>query len=103
MKENILMRHDLFDNIIRNIDVDEVPLEFIIMAKVTSMDGSEHIVRGPELAKVIRGPERNRLRGFNVILDVRKIRNAVISGVNEIYDGMNRLQKNTKPNTDSDI
>ena len=85
------MRTHLFEDMIHSIDVDHVPLEFIIMAKVTSMDGSERLIRGPELAEVIRGPNRLRLMSFNVILDVRKIRTAVVAAVNEVYDAINKL------------
>jgi hypothetical protein len=91
MKENFPMRHDLFNDIMENIDVDLVPLEFIILAKVIGLDGSERLVRGAELSTVIRGPNRNKIAGFNVILDVRKIRSAVDLAVNEIYDEVNRL------------
>ncbi len=85
------MRQDLFNDIIQNIDIDAVPLEFITMAKITTYDGSERLIRGAELANTIRGPNRKKLVGLNVILDVRKIRNAVIAGVNEFYDELNRL------------
>ena len=96
------MKTDLFEDIIQNIDVDAVPLEFIIMAKVTGHDGTERLLRGSELAKVIRGPERRRLMGLNVILDVRKIRIAVSSGVNEIYDELNKLNE-SEDKKDTDI
>jgi hypothetical protein len=81
---------DLFDDIIQNIDPDEVPLEFIVLAKVTDFAGNERILRGEELAKVMRGPERKRLAEARVILNVQKIRFAIQKGVNEIYDEMNR-------------
>lgn len=97
------MRHNLFDDIMQNIDIDDVPLEFIVVAKVTSKDGTERLIRGSELEKVIRGPERKRLVGFNAVLDTRKIRNVVVAGVNEIYDELNKLceeQWSVKKDTD---
>ena len=81
---------ELFDDIIHNIDADEVPLEYIIMAKVTDFNGNERLVRGDELATVMRGPERMKVQEARVILDVRKIRIAIAEGVNEIYDEVNR-------------
>jgi hypothetical protein len=82
---------ELFDDIIQSIDPDEVPLEFILLAKVTDLYGHERVLKGAELARVMRGPERKRLTEARVILDVRKIRMAVVSGVNEIYDEINKL------------
>lgn len=100
---------ELFDDIIQNIDPDEVPLEFIILAKVTDFSGKERVLKGSELEKVMRGPERKRLAEARVMLDVRKIRLAIASGVNEIYDEINRLNSSClsisseDPTKDTDI
>ncbi len=82
---------DLLDDIIQSIDPDEVPLEYIIMANVTDFRGNQRILKGAEIARVMRGPERKTLAEARVILDVRKIRNSITAGVNEIYDEINRL------------
>ena len=82
---------DLLEDIIQNIDPDEVPLEYIILANVTDFKGQQRILKGSELARVMRGPERKLLAEARVILDVRKIRMAIAAGVNEIYDEINRL------------
>lgn len=82
---------ELFDDIIQRIDPDEVPIEFILLAKVTDYQGHERILKGTELARVMRGPERRKLIEARVMLDVRKIRTAVEAGVFAIYDEINRL------------
>ena len=89
---------DLFDDIIQNIDPDEVPLEFIVLAKVTDFAGNERILRGDELARVMRGPERKKLAEARVILNVQKIRYAIQRGVNEIYDEINRRVQEDEDN-----
>jgi len=81
---------DLFEDIIQSIDPDEVPLEFVVLAKVTDFNGNERVIRGPDLARVMRGPERRKLSEARIILNIRKIREAIALGVNEIYDEINR-------------
>jgi hypothetical protein len=109
MKETIPMSpSELFDDIIQSIDPDEVPLEFIILAKVTDFSGNDRVLKGPELAKVMRGPERRLVAEARVILDVRKIRAVVAAGVNEIYDAINQMNLdaamgvNVTPDDDED-
>ena len=86
------MRHiDLLDDIIQNINPDEVPLEYIVLARVVDFRGNERIIEGPEIARVMRGPERKTLSEARVVLDVRKIRMTIARGVNEIYDAINKL------------
>jgi len=91
---------DLFEDIIQSIDPDEVPLEFIVLAKVTDFNGNERVLRGAELAKIMRGPERRKLSEARIILNIRKIREAIAFGVNEIYDEINRKlsEENQPPN-----
>lgn len=82
---------ELLADIIHNIDPDEVPLEFIILAKVTDYKDEEYILKGDELERVMRGPDRKKLKDARVILNVRRIRDRIAAGVNEIYDEINRL------------
>ena len=81
---------DLFDEIIQSINPEEVPLEFIVMAKVRDFNGNERIIRGSELSQVLRGPAREKYNDARIVLHVRKIRDAIAAGVNEIYDEINR-------------
>jgi ElaB/YqjD/DUF883 family membrane-anchored ribosome-binding protein len=82
---------ELLADIIHNIDPDEVPLEYIILAKVTDYNNDEYILKGKELERVMRGPERKNLKDARVILNVRRIRDRIAAGVNEIYDEINRV------------
>ena len=81
---------DLFQDIIQSVDPDEVPLEFVVLAKITDLNGNERIIRGAELERVMKGPERRKLTEARIILNVRKIRESISFGVNEIYDEINR-------------
>lgn len=82
---------ELFANILQNINPDEIPLEYIIMAKVTDFNGEEFFVEGQEdLARVMRGPNRKNISNASLVLNVRRIRDRIAVGVNEIYDAINK-------------
>jgi len=81
---------DLLDDIINHIDPEEVPVEFIVMAKVTTVDGEERIVTGEELEAIMENPERHNIAEARVILDVRKIRASILREVKTIFDVVHR-------------
>jgi hypothetical protein len=100
MKETFPMSpSELLEDIIQRIDPDEVPVEFILFARVTDYRGNEHQLRGAELVRVMRGPERRKLVEARVVLDVRKIRNAVEAGVFALYDEINKLTDFSRNNS----
>lgn len=74
---------DIIDDVISNMTPEEIPNEYIVMARVTLMDGSERILYGNDLYQFLDAPYRaNEVR---IILNVNKIRMRIINEVNSIY------------------
>jgi hypothetical protein len=90
-----MTRVDVLDDLIRNLDPEDVPLEFIVMAKVTDFDNRERIVKGEELEEIIRAPELQHVKEVRVIYNVKKMRKAITDEINAVYDEVSRrlLQK----------
>jgi hypothetical protein len=92
-----MSRSDVLDDLIRNLDPEDVPIEFIVMAKVTDFEGNERIVKGDDLEKIIREPELQHVAEVRVIYNVKKMRRAIMEEVNAVYDEVQRLfQANIK-------
>lgn len=81
---------DVLEDIINKLDPENVPVEFMVMAKITDFQGVERIVKGEELEKMIRNPEMYQIAEARVILNVNKLKKAIIDEVNFIYDEVNR-------------
>jgi hypothetical protein len=77
--------NDILDEIISGLQPEDVPAEFIIMAKVTDYNGIEKIIRGKDLADFLANPDRPDMAEARVILDVRKIKMAILAEVNEFF------------------
>ena len=90
-KDKKMSRSDVLDDLIRNLDPEDVPIEFIVMAKVTDFDGNERIVRGEELEAVIRDPDLQQVAEIRVIYNVKKMRRAMTDEVSAVYDEVARL------------
>lgn len=82
--------HDILDEIISNLDPEEIPAEYIVMAKITDFDGNEKIIRGDDLKAFMEAPFEYASEA-RIILDVRKIRKTIIERVNSVYDAVNEL------------
>lgn len=82
---------DILDDIISKIDPEDVPVEYIVAAKITDFSGVERILKGDDLANVMRNPDQYEIAEARVILNVKKIRKAIINEVNYLYDEVNRL------------
>lgn len=81
---------DVLDDIISQLEPENVPSEYIIMAKVTDYAGAERIIRGPELDRIMQNPDSHQIVEVRVILNVKKLRRAIIDEVNDIYEEVNR-------------
>jgi hypothetical protein len=82
---------DVLDDIISHLDPEDVPVEFIVMAQVTDFNGVEKIIKGDALEELLMNPEMHQIAELRVILNVRKIRKAIMEEVNAVYDEANRL------------
>lgn len=83
-------QQDILDDIISRLDPEDIPAEYIIMARITDMNGNEHVLKGSELKSFMENPNQYAMSA-QIILDVRKIRKAIVDYVNEIYDEVNRM------------
>jgi hypothetical protein len=77
--------NDILDEIISGLQPEDVPAEFIIMAKVTDYKGIEKILKGKDLADFLANPDRPDMAEARVILDVKKIKMAILIEVNEFF------------------
>jgi len=78
--------NDILDEVIERLQPEHVPIEYIIMAKLTDHDGIERVIRGEELAEFMANPEKANIREARVVLDVRKIRKTMLSEVTAFFD-----------------
>lgn len=84
-------RTEVLDDIIGTLDPEDIPVEFILMAKVTDLDGRERVLRGSELAQFLNHPFN--VAEVRVLLDVKAIRAAIIDYVREVYEEVARLSR----------
>ena len=82
---------DVLDDIISRLDPEDVPPEFIVMAKITDFQGSVKLVKGKELEEMMKHPELYQIAEARVVLNVKKMRKAIMTEVNYIYDEVNML------------
>lgn len=75
---------DVLDDIIGTLDPEDLPVEFILMAKVTDFDGNERILRGDELREFLLNPFS--VAEVRVLLDVKNIRATIIATVADIFE-----------------
>lgn len=78
-----MSKHDAIDQIIEQLTPEQVPSEFIVMAKVKTYDGMEQIVSGADLESLLES-EGDNVENVKVILDVRAVRTAIITESNRI-------------------
>lgn len=88
--ETTMHNTDIIDEIIRQIDPERIPSEYIIMAKICLADGREAIVPGDELEQMME-KYGDEVQDVRVILDVRKIRLAIIEKTNQIFAEVNAI------------
>lgn len=74
---------DILDEIINHLEPEQIPTEYIIMAKVRTADGAEHIVTRDDYDDFMTVHSEN-VYNVQVILDVRLIRQQI----NEITDAI---------------
>lgn len=88
--------NDVLDDIIAKLDLEYVPVEYIVMAKVTDQNGDERIVKGSELEALLDDTEDFDIVEARIILNVRKLRSAIVDAVNSLYDEVNDAIRKTR-------
>ena len=85
---------DILDEIIGRLQPEHVPVEYIIMAKLIDQNGIERVIKGVELADFMANPEKANVKEARVILDVTKIRKAMMHDVTVFFDELEVLPNN---------
>ena len=85
--------NNVIDDIMSQIQTEDVPFEYILMAKITDIHGMETIINGQEMADFIASTNRSGILDARVVLDLRRIRMAIISKITEFVNEVEyRLQ-----------
>lgn len=85
------MTTDVIEELISRLDPEDVPLEYIVMAKIVDFKGEEKILRGDELENMMKNPELYSIAEARVILNIKKMRRTLITEIDHIYDEVNRM------------
>lgn len=86
--------NDILDELITVLQPEQVPIDYIIMAKLIHHDGTERTIRGEELVSFMAFPEKIIVKEARVILDIRKIRRTMHGCVTIFFDNLTKLTKN---------
>lgn len=78
-----MYKPDIIDEIIDQLSPEMIPTEFILMAKVRTYDGAEHILTGEEFEQIMATRSAD-VADVRVILDVKRIRRVIITETNAI-------------------
>jgi hypothetical protein len=89
--------NDILDEIINHLEPEEIPAEYIKMARITDFDGNDRILTGDDLKKFMENPFEYAAEA-RIVLDINRIRKAIISQVNAVYDAVNDLYAKQYPN-----
>jgi hypothetical protein len=81
--EQNMSKPDILDEIISQLDTEEIPAEFILLAKVRTVLGEELIINGSDLESMMTN-KPDQIADVRVILDVKKIRQAIVKTTNAI-------------------
>jgi hypothetical protein len=79
---------DIVDDIINRLDPEQIPAEYIVMAKITDLNGNEKTISGDDLVEFMKSPFDYAAEA-RIILNIQKIRKAIIAEVNAVYDEVN--------------
>lgn len=84
---------DVLDDIIGSLDPEDIPSEFILMAKIVDLNGKEMILRGIDLDNFMKNPFS--VAEIRVILDIRGIRQAMMEIVDSLFSEVERIVNKT--------
>ena len=94
----------IFDQIIDEVSPDDLPVEYIILARVVDFAGVERELRGDELIKFINHP----MREFSVLqacilLDVAKMREVMLENILTFFESVDQGARMLPPVWDDTI
>lgn len=80
----------VLDEIVNEIEPEGIPPEYIILARIIDFDGRERVVRGKDIETLMNAEHSGRIAEARIVLDVPKIKQAIINEVNAIYNEIGR-------------
>lgn len=84
----------IIDDFISELQPENVPLEYIVLAKYTDRTGVEIILHGDAMAHFLNNPQLYNVVEARVILDVRKLRRVIKSRINQFFLQLSKLSEN---------
>lgn len=94
--------NEILDEVISGLHPEDLPPEYIIMAKIIDVRGFEKVLRGIDLEIFLNNPNRgNGIVEARVIIDVRKIRAKVISILTDFFDRLRVHVEQAPPSVDA--
>ncbi len=85
-----MISHTMINDIISRLQPEDVPASFMLMATIIDFNGVERTLRGKELEDFLADPDHMNAMEARVILDVRKIRLAIIADINAFFHGLSK-------------
>jgi hypothetical protein len=82
--------NDLIDEFIKNIDWEDVPLEYIKSMIITDQDDMRHTLTGEKMQEFIAHPDRYQVKEARIVLNVYKMKRVVLGELADIYDELSR-------------
>lgn len=89
--------NDLIDEFIKNINWEDVPLEYIKSLIVTDQDGLRHTLTGDKMQNFIANPDQYQVAEARIVLNVYKMKRVVLGELADIYDELSRKYHKRHP------
>lgn len=81
---------DIVDDIINRLEPEQIPIEFILEAKITDFNGNEVSITGDDLIEFMKAPFEVASEA-RIVLDITALRESIVNEVNSVYDEVDRL------------
>jgi hypothetical protein len=69
---------EVLDSIIDNLQAEDVPASFMIMAKLTDLNGNEKIIKGSDLEDFLKN-NKKEFYEVRFVLNVKKMKLAILN------------------------
>lgn len=79
-----MLKPDILDEIINQLDPELIPSEFVVMAKIRTFDGMESILSGVDM-EAFMTENSDQIAEIRVILNVKLIRSTILEITDKIF------------------
>jgi len=95
---------NILDEVISGLQPEDLPVEYIVLVKIIDLQGVERNLRGDDLEKFMNDPNKHLgIAEARVILDIRKIRAAIMTAVNVFFADLKTAIDEMPPNPLQDL